>query len=113
MLIVAPTLWVDREQWRQEKQPLHIISIGSVAPELGGGALQVRGEIKTHCKGAVALYGIPGDYTPTEIIKHVAWLTGKKGIFKYGGIDLAARNFFCCATVLSSYFTGSHVWWRL
>ncbi|KAJ6473476.1 hypothetical protein DFH09DRAFT_1218922 [Mycena vulgaris] len=58
-----------------------------------GGAVQLRGEVKALCKSAVALYGIPGDYTPTEIVKHVKWLTDKRGIFKYGGIDLKAQTY--------------------
>ncbi|KAJ7479103.1 hypothetical protein FB451DRAFT_1365660 [Mycena latifolia] len=58
-----------------------------------GGASQIRGEIKTLCKGAVALYGIPGEYMPTEIIAHVKWLTSKKGIFKYGGINLKTLTY--------------------
>ncbi|KAJ7215558.1 hypothetical protein GGX14DRAFT_562772 [Mycena pura] len=57
------------------------------------GAAQIRGEIKTHCKGAVALYGIPGEYTPTQIAAHVKWLTGKKGIFKYGGVNLKTLTY--------------------
>ncbi|KAJ6506001.1 hypothetical protein DFH09DRAFT_1200522 [Mycena vulgaris] len=58
-----------------------------------GGAAQLRGEVKVLCKSAVALYGIPGDYTAAEISKHVKWLTGKKGVFKYGGIDLKAQTY--------------------
>ncbi|KAJ7852763.1 hypothetical protein B0H14DRAFT_2759267 [Mycena olivaceomarginata] len=57
------------------------------------GASQIRGGIKTLSKGAVALYGIPGEYMPTEIIGHIKWLTGKKGIFKYGGIDLKTSTY--------------------
>ncbi|KAJ7474645.1 hypothetical protein B0H11DRAFT_2282201 [Mycena galericulata] len=58
-----------------------------------GGAPQLRGEVKTLCKGAVALYGIPGNYTPAQIIHHIEWLTGKKGIFKFGGIDLKNHTY--------------------
>ncbi|KAJ7470479.1 hypothetical protein FB451DRAFT_1559747 [Mycena latifolia] len=58
-----------------------------------GGASQVRGEVKTLCKAAVALYGIPGDYSPTEITKHVKWLTGKCRIFKYGGVNLESQAY--------------------
>ncbi|KAJ7236366.1 hypothetical protein C8J57DRAFT_1247859 [Mycena rebaudengoi] len=53
-----------------------------------GGAAQLRGEVKTICKSAVALFGIPGDFTPTQIAANVEWLTSPKGIYKYGGIDL-------------------------
>ncbi|KAJ6532203.1 hypothetical protein B0H10DRAFT_2247641 [Mycena sp. CBHHK59/15] len=41
-----------------------------------GGAPQLRGEVKTLCKNA-----------------HITWLTGKKGIFKYGNIDLTAQTY--------------------
>jgi hypothetical protein len=72
---------------------LHLLSVyPSNLIQAWGGAPQIRGEIKTLCKGAVALYGIPGDYTPTEITAHVKWLTGKQGIFKYGAINLKVRS---------------------
>ncbi|KAF7363253.1 hypothetical protein MVEN_00678400 [Mycena venus] len=58
-----------------------------------GGAPQVRGEVKTLAKGAVGLFGIPGNFTPDEIAGHIKWLTGKTGIFKFGGIDLEARTY--------------------
>ncbi|KAJ6522541.1 hypothetical protein DFH09DRAFT_1372661 [Mycena vulgaris] len=58
-----------------------------------GGASQIRGEIKTLCKGAVALYGIPGEYTVPEIVAYVKWLTGKRGIFKYGGINFKTLTY--------------------
>ncbi|KAJ7625427.1 hypothetical protein B0H17DRAFT_1188111 [Mycena rosella] len=58
-----------------------------------GGAPQLRGEIKSICKAAVASFGIPGDFTPAEITKHIKWLTGRKGIFKYGGIDLKNQTY--------------------
>ncbi|KAJ7441187.1 hypothetical protein B0H11DRAFT_2292473 [Mycena galericulata] len=57
------------------------------------GASQLRGEVKTLCKAAVALYGIPGEFSPTEIVKHVKFLTGKKGIFKFGGINLIEQTY--------------------
>ncbi|KAF8145349.1 hypothetical protein K438DRAFT_1945107 [Mycena galopus ATCC 62051] len=58
-----------------------------------GGAAQVRGEVKTLCKAGVALFGIPGEYSPEEIIKHIDWLIGKKGIFRYGGINLKDHTY--------------------
>ncbi|KAJ7255166.1 hypothetical protein C8J57DRAFT_1518111 [Mycena rebaudengoi] len=58
-----------------------------------GGASQIRSEVKTHAKSAVALFGIPGDFSQTEIVDLIAWLTCKKGIFKYGGIDLKNRTY--------------------
>ncbi|KAJ7201713.1 hypothetical protein GGX14DRAFT_655939 [Mycena pura] len=58
-----------------------------------GGASQLRGEVKTLCKAAVELLGIPGDYTPAEIVGHVAWLTGRTSIFKFGNINLATRTY--------------------
>ncbi|KAJ6449732.1 hypothetical protein C8R45DRAFT_947184 [Mycena sanguinolenta] len=58
-----------------------------------GGARQLCGEVKTLCKSAVKLFGIPGAYTPAEIIKHVRFLTVKKGIFKFGGINLKDETY--------------------
>ncbi|KAJ7064423.1 hypothetical protein B0H15DRAFT_794656 [Mycena belliarum] len=52
------------------------------------GAAQLRGEVKALCKAAVALFGIPGEYSQQEIITHIDWLIGKKGVFRYGGINL-------------------------
>ncbi|KAJ7432718.1 hypothetical protein B0H11DRAFT_2229249 [Mycena galericulata] len=57
------------------------------------GAPQLRGELKNHSKSAVALYGIPGEFSPPEIVEHIKFLLGKKGVFKFGGIDLKARTF--------------------
>ncbi|KAJ7891526.1 hypothetical protein B0H13DRAFT_1887157 [Mycena leptocephala] len=60
-----------------------------------GGAAQLRGEVKALCKAAVALFGIPGEYSPEEIIKHIDWLIGKKSIFRYGGINLKDHKYDC------------------
>ncbi|KAJ7812069.1 hypothetical protein B0H14DRAFT_2857999 [Mycena olivaceomarginata] len=57
------------------------------------GAPQLRGEVKTLCKSAVKLFGIPGEYSPAEIAKHIKFLTGKKGIFKFGGINLQDQTY--------------------
>ncbi|KAJ7939776.1 hypothetical protein B0H13DRAFT_2300488 [Mycena leptocephala] len=55
-------------------------------------------------KGAVVLYWIPGDYSPAEIVKHIKWLTGKKGIFKYGGIDLKAQTYDAQQPYCASFY---------
>lgn len=61
-------------------------------PQAWGGAAQMRGELKTIAKFNVALFGIPGNYSPSEIKDHVAWLLGSEGPFKFGGIDLEVRQ---------------------
>jgi hypothetical protein len=63
----------------------------TVSSKAWSGAPQLRGEVKTLCKSAVKLFGIPGEYSPAEIAKHIKFLTGKKGIFKFGGINLQVR----------------------
>ncbi|KAJ7822994.1 hypothetical protein B0H14DRAFT_1314786 [Mycena olivaceomarginata] len=57
-----------------------------------GGASQLRGEVKTLCKAAVCLFGIPGKHSNQEIVDIIKWLTSKKGIFKFGDLDIAART---------------------
>ena len=72
----------------------------------------MRGEVKVLCKAAVALFGIPGEYSPKEIIKHIEWLIGKKGIFRYGGINLKVSCLLSCsnsAQYVKLVGTGSHV----
>ncbi|KAJ7112282.1 hypothetical protein C8R44DRAFT_251291 [Mycena epipterygia] len=59
-----------------------------------GGAAQLRGEVKILCKAVVLLFGIPGAHSPEQIVKIIEWLINpKKGIFKYGGIDIATRTY--------------------
>ncbi|KAJ7097474.1 hypothetical protein C8R44DRAFT_889380 [Mycena epipterygia] len=58
-----------------------------------GGAPQLHGEIKNHSKSAVALYGIPGEFSPTEIVEHIKFLIGKKGVFKFGEINLTTHTY--------------------
>ncbi|KAJ7664679.1 hypothetical protein B0H14DRAFT_3075622 [Mycena olivaceomarginata] len=58
-----------------------------------GGAAQLRGQVKTLCVAAVSLFNIPGKRSREEIKDLVGWLTCKKNIFKYGGVDIKKRTF--------------------
>jgi hypothetical protein len=59
--------------------------------EAYGGAAQLRGQVKTLCVAAVSLFNIPGKRSREEIKDLVGWLTCKKNIFKYGGVDIKVR----------------------
>jgi peroxiredoxin len=46
----------------------------------------------TISQALIVLFGIPGNYTPAQIVTHLTWLIRKKGIVKFRGVDLEVSS---------------------